>query len=142
VVGGGSSPLAWGRGASFLGRCGQSLRKTTEPASSCWQHPSGGHAPDVGELCGLRDVEIALSDFTDPFFYYMGLCEEKRRHRVGSQTIPPSALKNRRNSEELGGALRVSRVLSEFWTGFPWVVESFAFMQEVACRNDDYCAYE
>jgi hypothetical protein len=37
--------------------------------------------------------------------------------------------------------MRVSRVLSEFWTGFPWVVESFAFMQEAARRNDDYCAY-
>jgi hypothetical protein len=78
-----------------------------------------------------EDVEIVVTGFSDPFFY-MGLGEEERRHQVGSQNVPPPAMKNRRNSEGPGGAFRVSRVLAEFWTGFPWAVESFAFTQAVS----------
>jgi hypothetical protein len=59
---------------------------------------------------------------------------------VGSQNVPPSAPKNRKNSGGPGGALRVSRVLADFGTGFPRRLESFAFMHEVAYGTATTCA--
>jgi hypothetical protein len=48
-----------------------------------------------------------VSDFSDAF-HSMGVCEEERRHQVGSQNVPSLAMKNRKNSEGPGNAWCVS----------------------------------
>jgi hypothetical protein len=50
-----------------------------------------------------EDVEMMVSDFSDAF-HSMGVCEEERRHQVGSQNVPSLAMKNRKNSEGPGNA--------------------------------------
>jgi hypothetical protein len=78
-------------------------------------------------FAAVESVGMRVSDLSDPFDFRR-LSEEERRHLIGSQNVPPSALKNRKNSGGPGGALRVSRVLADFGTGFPRRVESFAFI--------------
>jgi hypothetical protein len=46
-----------------------------------------------------------------------------------SQKVSPPSPKNRRNSEGPGGARRVSRVLADFWSGFPGGLGPFEFME-------------
>jgi hypothetical protein len=43
--------------------------------------------------------------------------------------VSPPSLKNRRNSEGPGGARRDSRVLSDFWSGFPGRLGPFEFSE-------------
>jgi hypothetical protein len=54
-------------------------------------------------------------------------CTEQNGSPHGSQKVSPPSLKNRRNSEGPGSARRVSRVLADFWSGFPGRMGPFEF---------------
>jgi hypothetical protein len=83
-----------------------------------------------------------VSNLSDAF-HSTGVFEEEQRQQVGLATrftLRDEKPQELRQDQGARGATPGS--WAEFWTGFPWTVESVAFTQGVADMNDDYFGYE